>query len=491
MSSSSSMMKVCIVSGVDASAGGEVMTLSNARGARPYLLSSGRVLEFTRASPAVAAPSSWLVGDGVAADGSVLVVSPVDVIFFLLPLLEAGGVRWCSAGQLVAGAGSGAAALARATDIWERIGAVCDIYGEDGNGKVEGERSAVDAETLVRFNRTKALKLLVAKVHRVAVALDSGSRSRASLRATAASGAGFFVESASAAAAAPVLNPSDDAAKPTTSPPPIADLISALSIIENVLTDAWVASLSVELGCVAARQSAKSIPFVAQLTMVLGVLESIQTSFNGSQSDKKVSIADLIVLAGNVGVEKAASNAGLSVNVPFIAGRTDASQEQTEIHSFQFLEPLADGFRNYSKTKYIVSAEDMLLDKAHLLNLTAPEMTVLVGGMRVLNTNFDQSQNGVFTKHPESLTNDFFVNLLDLTTTWKAVSESNDAFIGTDRNSGSIKWFGTRIDLIFGSNTELRAIAEVYGSSDSKEKFVKDFIAAWNKVMNLDRFNLN
>jgi catalase-peroxidase len=229
----------------------------------------------------------------------------------------------------------------------------------------------------------------------------------------------------------------------------------------------------------------------AQLTTVLGVLESIQTSFNGSQSDKKVSIADLIVLAGNVGVEKAASNAGLSVKVPFIAGRTDASQEQTEIHSFQFLEPLADGFRNYSKTKYIVSAEDMLIDKAHLLNLTAPEMTVLVGGMRVLNTNFDQSQNGVFTKRPEQLTNDFFVNLLDLSTTWKAVSDADDAFIGTDRNSGSIKWFGTRVDLIFGSNTELRAIAEVYGSSDSKEKFVKDFIAAWNKVMNLDRFDLN
>lgn len=228
-----------------------------------------------------------------------------------------------------------------------------------------------------------------------------------------------------------------------------------------------------------------------QLATVLGVLESIHTAFNASQSDKKVSIADLIVLAGNVGIEKAALNAGLTINVPFAAGRNDASQEQTEIHSFEFLEPLADGFRNYSKTKYVVSAEEMLLDKAHLLTLTAPEMTVLVGGMRVLNTNFDQSQNGVFTKHPESLTNDFFVNLLDLSTTWKAVSEADDAFIGTDRNSGSIKWFGTRVDLIFGSNTELRAIAEVYGSSDSKEKFVKDFIAAWNKVMNLDRFDLN
>ncbi|WP_310377507.1 catalase/peroxidase HPI [Flavobacterium sp.] len=227
-----------------------------------------------------------------------------------------------------------------------------------------------------------------------------------------------------------------------------------------------------------------------QLSTVLGTLESIQTAFN-AQSDKKVSIADLIVLAGNVGVEKAAATAGFTVNVPFTAGRTDAAQEQTEVHSFQFLEPLADGFRNYSKTKYTVSAEEMLLDKAHLLTLTAPEMTVLIGGMRVLNTNFDQSQNGIFTKRPESLTNDFFVNLLDLSTTWKAVSEAVDAFIGTDRNSGSIKWFGTRVDLIFGSNTELRAIAEVYGSSDSKEKFVKDFIAAWNKVMNLDRFDLN
>jgi len=228
-----------------------------------------------------------------------------------------------------------------------------------------------------------------------------------------------------------------------------------------------------------------------QLATVLASLESIQTAFNDSQADKKVSIADLIVLAGNVGLEKAAANAGQTINVPFTAGRTDASQEQTEVHSFEFLEPLADGFRNYSKTKYVVSAEEMLLDKAHLLNLTAPEMTVLVGGMRVLNTNFDQSQNGVFTKRPESLTNDFFVNLLDLSTTWKAVSEADDAFIGTDRNSGSIKWFGTRVDLIFGSNTELRAIAEVYGSSDSQEKFVKDFIAAWNKVMNSDRFDLN
>ena len=228
-----------------------------------------------------------------------------------------------------------------------------------------------------------------------------------------------------------------------------------------------------------------------QLANVLMVLESIQTAFNSSQSEKQVSIADLIVLAGNVGIEKAASNAGLTINVPFTAGRTDASQEQTDVESFAVLEPQADGFRNYSKTKYVVSAEEMLLDKAQLLTLTAPEMTVLVGGMRVLNTNFDQSQNGIFTNRPEQLTNDFFVNLLDLTTTWKAVSDSDDAFVGTDRSSGSIKWFGTRVDLIFGSNTELRAIAEVYGSNDSQEKFVQDFIAAWNKVMNLDRFDLN
>ncbi len=228
----------------------------------------------------------------------------------------------------------------------------------------------------------------------------------------------------------------------------------------------------------------------SQLAKVLGILETIQKEFNASQSDRQVSIADLIVLAGNVGVEKAAKNAGHTLNVPFVAGRADASQEQTEIDSFHFLEPLADGFRNYSKTKYTVSTEEMLIDKAQLLTLTAPEMTVLVGGMRVLNANFDQSQNGVFTNKQEQLTNDFFVNLLDLTTNWKAVSESDDAFIGTDRSSGSIKWFGTRVDLIFGSNTELRAIAEVYGSNDSQEKFLNDFVAAWNKVMNLDRFDL-
>lgn len=227
-----------------------------------------------------------------------------------------------------------------------------------------------------------------------------------------------------------------------------------------------------------------------QLAKVLAVLVGIQKEFNSANGNKQVSIADLIVLAGSAAVEKAAKNAGHDVTVPFSAGRTDASQEQTDVESFAVLEPQADGFRNYVKTKYTVSAEELLIDKAQLLNLTAPEMTALVGGMRVLNTNFDQSQNGVFTKRTETLTNDFFVNLLDLNTTWKAVSESDDAFIGTDRKTGSIKWVGTRVDLIFGSNTELRAIAEVYGCADGQAKFVKDFIAAWNKVMNLDRFDL-
>ncbi|MFV8362346.1 catalase/peroxidase HPI [Flavobacterium sp. ZT3P35] len=229
----------------------------------------------------------------------------------------------------------------------------------------------------------------------------------------------------------------------------------------------------------------------AQLERVLHALENIKNEFNSAQaSGKQVSIADLIVLGGNAGIEKAAANAGQFVTVPFSPGRTDASQEQTDVESFAVLEPQADGFRNYVKTKYTVSAEEMLVDKAQLLTLTAPEMTVLVGGMRVLNTNFDQSQNGVFTKRLEALTNDFFVNLLDLGTTWKAVSESDDAFIGSDRTAGGIKWVGTRVDLIFGSNSELRALAEVYGYSTSQEKFVHDFIAAWTKVMKLDRFDL-
>ncbi|EIA07835.1 catalase/peroxidase HPI [Flavobacterium frigoris] len=229
----------------------------------------------------------------------------------------------------------------------------------------------------------------------------------------------------------------------------------------------------------------------SELAKVLETLTGIQTDFNNSQTDgKAVSIADLIVLGGNVGIEKAAKNAGQHVVVPFTAGRTDASQEQTDVEAFAVLEPEADGFRNYMKTKYTISAEEMLIDRAQLLTLTAPEMSALVGGMRVLNTNFGQSQHGVFTKNAEALTNDFFVNLLDLRTTWKAVSDSQDVFEGRDRTTSELKWTGTRIDLIFGSNSELRAIAEVYGSGDANDKFVHSFIAAWNKVMNADRFDL-
>jgi catalase-peroxidase len=230
----------------------------------------------------------------------------------------------------------------------------------------------------------------------------------------------------------------------------------------------------------------------AQLKTVLQTLEGIQKQFNSAQSGKKkVSLADLIVLSGCAGVEQAAKNAGHDVTVPFTPGRTDASQEQTDKVSFAVLEPAADGFRNYLKTKYTVSAEELLVDKAQLLTLTAPEMTVLVGGMRVLNTNFGQSRHGVFTKRPETLTNDFFVNLLDMRTTWKATSEDKDVFEGHDRATGKLKWTGTRVDLIFGSNSQLRALAEVYGSEDSQEKFMHDFVAAWNKVMNLDRFDLS
>ena len=229
----------------------------------------------------------------------------------------------------------------------------------------------------------------------------------------------------------------------------------------------------------------------SQLSQVLDKLESIQQEFNNSQSGKKaVSIADLIVLGGCAGIEKAAKNSGHDVSVPFTAGRNDASQEQTDVESFAVLEPLADGFRNYQKGKATSSAEEMLLDKAQLLTLTAPEMTVLVAGMRVLNTNFDQSKHGVFTSNSEALSNDFFLNLLDMNTTWKAISESKQAFEGRDRATGEIKWTASRVDLIFGSNSELRAIAEVYGCADGKEKFVKDFVAAWTKVMNLDRFDL-
>ena len=229
----------------------------------------------------------------------------------------------------------------------------------------------------------------------------------------------------------------------------------------------------------------------AQLTKVLGILEGIKKEFNNAQSGgKKVSIADLIVLAGCAGVEKAAKDAGFTVTVPFTPGRMDASQEQTDVESFKVLEPAADGFRNYVKTKYSIPTEELLIDKARLLTLTAPEMTVLIGGMRVLNTNFDNSKHGVFTKRPEVLTNDFFVNLLDMSTVWKPTSESKETFEGCDRTTGTLKWTGTRVDLIFGSNSELRALAEVYGSADAREKFVKDFIAVWNKVMNLDRFDL-
>jgi catalase-peroxidase len=229
----------------------------------------------------------------------------------------------------------------------------------------------------------------------------------------------------------------------------------------------------------------------AQLSKVLDKLERVQATFNGSQSgNKKVSIADLIVLGGCVGVEKAAKNAGFDVTVPFTAGRTDASQAQTDVASFAVLEPLADGFRNYKKSRSIASAEEMLIDKAQLLTLSAPEMTVLAGGMRMLNTNFGQTQHGVFTQNPEALTNDFFVNLLDFSTTWHPASDSKEVFEGRSRATGEIKWTGSRTDLVFGSNSELRAIAEVYACEDSKEKFVQDFVAAWHKVMNLDRFDL-
>ncbi|MCZ6469663.1 MAG: catalase/peroxidase HPI, partial [Candidatus Dadabacteria bacterium] len=229
----------------------------------------------------------------------------------------------------------------------------------------------------------------------------------------------------------------------------------------------------------------------AQLQAVLETLEGIQKEFNDAQTGgKMVSLADLIVLGGCAAVEQAAKSAGHDVTVPFTPGRADASQEQTDVESFAVLEPATDGFRNYLKTQYAVSAEEMLVDRAQLLTLTAPEMTVLVGGMRVLNTNFGQSQHGVFTKRPEVLTNDFFINLLDLGTTWKATSEAEEVFEGRDRTTGELRWTGTRIDLIFGSNSELRALAEVYGCEDSQERFTQDFVAAWTKVMNLDRFDL-
>ena len=227
-----------------------------------------------------------------------------------------------------------------------------------------------------------------------------------------------------------------------------------------------------------------------QLGKVLDVLTDIKNEFNAMSEDKKVSLADLIVLAGSAGIEKAASDAGHQVKVPFTAGRTDATQDQTDVESFSVLEPLADGFRNYTKNNYDVGAEKLLVDKAQLMTLTAPEMTALVGGMRVLNTNFGNSKHGVLTNRPETLTNDFFVNLLDMNTTWEATNESESEFECRDLNTGEIKWTGTRVDLIFGSNSELRAIAEVYGCEDGEEKFIKDFVAAWSKVMQLDRFDL-
>ncbi|MEO1263426.1 MAG: catalase/peroxidase HPI [Bacteroidota bacterium] len=229
-----------------------------------------------------------------------------------------------------------------------------------------------------------------------------------------------------------------------------------------------------------------------QLSKVLNTLEGIRTEFNGAQSGgKMISIADMIVLGGCAGVEQAAKDAGHEITVPFTPGRGDSAQAQTDVDSFHILRPAADGFRNYGKHRFGVSAEEMLVDKAQLMTLTAPEMTVLVGGMRALNANSGKSQHGVFTKRPGLLTNDFFVNLLDMSTTWKAVSDSDDVFEGRNRATGELKWLGTRVDLIFGSNTELRAIAEVYACSDGEERFVKDFVAAWNKVMNLDRFDLN
>jgi catalase-peroxidase len=229
----------------------------------------------------------------------------------------------------------------------------------------------------------------------------------------------------------------------------------------------------------------------AQLAKVLGVLENIQRAFNGAQTGgKKVSMADLIVLAGGAAVEAAAKAAGHAVEVPFAPGRTDAAQEQTDVKSFAVLEPQADGFRNYQPKAYTVSAEEMLVDKAQLLTLSAPEMTVLVGGLRVLGANVGHSKHGVLTQRAGTLTNDFFVNLVGMGTVWKPISEARETFEGRDRKTGDLRWTATRVDLVFGSNSQLRALAEVYAQDDAQEKFVRDFVAAWNKVMNLDRFDL-
>ncbi|HTY91551.1 MAG TPA: catalase/peroxidase HPI [Methanocella sp.] len=277
-------------------------------------------------------------------------------------------------------------------------------------------------------------------------------------------------------------------------------LASGLSVAELVST-AWASASTFRGGDKRGGANGARIRLAPQkdwevnqpvrLAKVLKVLEGIQDEFNRTATGgRKVSLADVIVLAGCSGVEQAAKNAGHKVKVPFTPGRMDASQEQTDAASFAVLEPKADGFRNYQKTKYAVSAEELLVDRAQLLTLTAPEMTVLVGGMRVLNTNFGQTRHGVFTRRPEALTNDFFVNLLDMCTEWKPVSEAADLFEGRDRKTGEVKWTGTRVDLVFGSNSQLRALAEVYGSADAEDKFVRDFVVAWAKVMDLDRFDL-
>ena len=277
-------------------------------------------------------------------------------------------------------------------------------------------------------------------------------------------------------------------------------LASGLSI-SQLVTTAW-ASAATFRGCDKrggangarirlAPQKDWEVNQPAELAKVLQKLEAIQKDFNSSQSGgKKVSLADLIVLGGCAAVEEAAKKAGHDVKVPFSPGRTDASQEQTDVHSFAVLEPTADGFRNYLRKGHQGPAEELLVDRAQLLTLTAPEMTVLVGGMRALNANFGQSKHGVFTNRPGTLTNDFFVNLLDMNTKWQPSSTSEGVYEGRDRATGEIKWTGTRVDLVFGSNSQLRAIAEVYACDDSKEAFVKDFVAAWNKVMNLDRYDL-
>jgi catalase-peroxidase len=277
-------------------------------------------------------------------------------------------------------------------------------------------------------------------------------------------------------------------------------LASGLSISELVST-AWAAAASFRGsdkrgGANGARirlepQKNWEVNQPAVLAKVLPKLEAIQSEFNSSRTDgKKVSLADLIVLAGGAAVKEAAKKAGYDVKVPFSPGRTDASQEQTDVHSFAVLEQTADGFRNYLRPGHPTPAEELLVDRAQLLTLTAPEMTALVGGLRVLNANFRQSQEGVFTKRPETLTNDFFVNLLDMSTEWKASSTTEGLFEGFDRKTGALKWTASRVDLIFGSNSQLRAIAEVYASDDAKKVFVNDFVAAWSKVMNLDRYDL-